>query len=160
MNILKNKYMIKRTNGKESLLKLWYRDENIVFDNVDQIKEFIKEFPIFFKDVNYIVMDVSIPMIKINNYILYSDLIKDERYLNEKKNINHKYIIKGTNNRMISINEYVIIFDDEDEINEFVNLAQEIFMYTDYEVIDETSRLAWYLYIDYKRLTPIKDDFS
>lgn len=144
--VLGDKYLIKKEN-QNTYIKLWYSDEVILFDSEDQVKDFIKEFPVFFEGVDYIIVVADL---LTGNCVLYSDLIVDDEFNEEKKNIKPKYIIKDNVGMMVRHYKHIILFDDEEEINEFKTTFPGLFKDHEHKTVEEYLNLGWYLSIDFK----------
>lgn len=154
----KNKYYLiskEDTDGIDCYLKLWYRDETILFDSIEQATEFVTEFPIFVKDIDYSIIEYSEHINPISDIIFYSDLVNDEEFLYEKENIHPLYVIKDEDGRMLSINDYNLTFESEDEITTFMEETPNIFRNISYEIAEVSTNLAWCFYIEYHKIRSI-----
>lgn len=142
------KYLISKISegdGVECYLKLWYRDETILFDSIEQATEFVNDFPVFFDDIDYNIIEYTEPL----NTMSYSDLLYDNEFLYEKENLKQSYVIKNPDGNMAGLNGYTIVFDSEEEIAEFMGLVPEFFTDNNYEVAEEITNLAWCFFINY-----------
>lgn len=143
----------KGTNEDMVFIKSWFSDETILFISEDQAKEFIQEFPMFFEGIEYNILPVQTHNYEPDEYdILYSDFIKEEKFLEEKKNLKPKYAIKNSDGKMAGMFDRIIVFDNQNEITNFMVAAPEFFNHSEYEIIEVYTDLAWEFYTDIKSI--------
>ena len=146
-------------NGKQEICyaKLWYADDLILFESEKQAVDFMEQFPVFFMDYDCEVMilrDLDV----IKDGTLYSDIIKDEDFIYHKENLVPKYSIKNPEGQFASFLGHVILFENEDQITNFIDSSPEFFTKSDYETLEETPQMAWCYYIDFNALIRSDDE--
>ena len=146
----------KKSDG--SIAKLWYRDEIIVFMSKDEIAIYKKQFPMFFhEDMELYIEDVELEEVKCD-YALYSDIIHDEEFNEERKDIQIKYSVWDKALGKVALcDNHVIAFDTFDEVIEFYKSFPKFFTTEEFGIGEEYSNRGWYLFISYKDF--VKSEF-
>ena len=145
-----NELYLIRKNSDGAIAKLWYRDEVVAFSTNEEMINYVARFPMFFGPEIELDIEVVIVDDLECNFVLYSDIIKDEEFIKEYQNIGPKYSIWNTDGNGALCDSHMLCFDTKEEIEEFVETFPGFVINYEYNVAVELINRGWYLFMNYK----------